>query len=116
MIEIPRVIFKNDPAFKKLYDIIKLNHKVASHTQQTHATMGNIPDLCESSRHFNIVEGGPEPMYIHYDVATWFKEPNGYMIKIEKIGVYETFMEYETERLKQLNSVPMDQSSGGNFN
>lgn len=43
------------------------------------------------------------PIYLHYDVATWFKEPMGVQAVIDAIGVYDDFMEFEKARMFQLH-------------
>lgn len=44
-----------------------------------------------------------QALFIHYDVASWY-HPQGAHIKIESIGVYDSFMEYEAARMKQLHA------------
>lgn len=113
MTEFNREFFKNDPVFGKLFEAVKRGHKVASHTERTLIKNRHVKDFCEEARHFVMLDG-EKPLYIHYDVASWFKEPNGVQVKIESIGVYDDFIEYETARLKGIHSTK--DSDGGNLN
>lgn len=103
MTEFNREFFKTDPIMNKLYMIIKGNHKVADHTQKTLIENRHVKDFCEEARHF-VFMGGNKPLMLHYDVATWFKAPDSAQVRIESIGVYDNFMEYETARMKGLHS------------
>lgn len=103
MIEIKRKEFKKDPIWNKLFELIKSNHKVATHTERTLRKNKHIKDFCEEARHFMILPS-TNPVYLHYDVATWWKEPNGVSIKFESIGVYDDIHEYELARYGHLNS------------
>lgn len=103
MTEFSRAFFKNDPVMGKLFEIIKSKHIVADHTERVLLKNKHIKDFCEEARHFVMMEGKPT-LYIHYDTASWFKEPMGVQVKIESIGVYDDFMEYETARMKGLHS------------
>lgn len=103
MIEFSREILKTDPIMNKLFESVKRNHKVADHTERVLIKNKHVKDFCEQARHFLVIAGVPE-MYIHYDVASWFKAPMGVVVKIESIGVYDDFMEYETARMRGLHS------------
>jgi hypothetical protein len=103
MTEFNRDFFKHDPVLYKLYEIIKRGHVVADHTKRTLTENKHIKDFCEEARHFMELPG-LKPIYIHYDVSSWYHEPEGAVIKIESIGVYDDFMEYTTARLKGLHS------------
>jgi|SRR6478609_5467476 len=103
MTEFKREFFKHDPIFYKLWKILKRNHKVADHTEKTLYKNRHIKDFCEEARHFVTMPGGKE-IYLHYDVASWFKEPMGVQVRIESIGIYDDFMEYETARMRGLHS------------
>lgn len=103
MTEFDREFFKNDPVLGKLFEAIKKNHKVAKHTEKVLYKNRHTKDFCEEARHF-VELSGKMPLYIHYDVASWWREPNGVVVKIESIGVYDDFMEYDIARLKGLHS------------
>lgn len=103
MTEFNRDFFKSDPVFFKLFTLLKEMHKVADHTEKTLFDNRHIKDFCEEARHF-VMMPGKTILYIHYDVASWWKEPAGVSVIIESIGVYDDFMEYETARMKGLHS------------
>lgn len=103
MTEFDREFFKTDPVFHKLFMILKEHHKVAEHTQKNLYEGRYIPDFCEEARHFTMLPG-EKPIYLHYDVASWWKDPAGVQVRIETIGVYDDFMEYETARMRELHS------------
>lgn len=100
MTEFPRSFFKTDPIMGKIYQMIKAKHVPADHTAKTLYENKHIKDFCESARHFVDMGRG---LYIHYDVDSWY-DPKGALVKITSIGVYESFMEYETARMRGLHS------------
>lgn len=107
MIEIPRKVFKHDPVFKKLHELLTRNHVPGKHTQKVLIDNKHIKDFCEEATHFAVLPaanpGGTE-IYLHYDVFSWFKPPDGVRVSIRKIGIYEDQAEYEFARLKGLHS------------
>ena len=103
MVEFDRNMLKNDPVMNQLFEIVKKNHKVAEHTKRVLLKNKHIKDFCEEARHYSEMPG-KKPIYLHYDVASWFKEPMGVQIKIESIGIYDDFMEYNTARMRGLHS------------
>lgn len=104
--------WKDDEVIGKIYKIIKKNHKVAEHTKKVLMDNADIKDFCEEARHF-IILGESKPLHIHYDVASWYQD-GAALIKIESIGVYDDFLEYEVARLKGIHSTK--NSDGGNLN
>lgn len=103
MTEFKREFFKTDPVFSQLFERLKEIHKVANHTEKNLIENRHIKDFCEEARHF-VVLGDKNPVFIHYDVASWFKEPNGVRVTFNSIGVYDNFLEYETARMRGLHS------------
>ncbi len=103
MIEFKRNQFIDDPVFGKLHEVIKQNHKVAEHTRKVLLKNKRVKDFCEEARHF-VELSADKPLYIHYDVLSWFKRPNRVEVRIESIGVYDDLLEYEVARLKGLHS------------
>jgi hypothetical protein len=114
MTEFKREFFKTDPVFSKLFDVIKRNHKVAEHTGKVLYENRHIKDFCEEARHFVLMPGNP-PLHIHYDVASWY-HPAGATVKIDSIGVYDDFLEYETARVKQLHAAESKDIPSSNLN
>ena len=102
MTEFNREVFKNDPFIRKLFEVIKKNHKVASHTERLLIKNIHVKDFCEEAMHF-AEKSGDKPLYIHYDVSSWFKHPMGVHVKIESIVIYDDFIEYNTARIKGLH-------------
>lgn len=102
MTEFKREFFVNDPIIHKLYVLIKGMHIVADHTEKVLLENRHTKDFCEEARHFVFMGGKPD-LFIHYDTASWFKEPMGVQVKIESIAVYDDFMEYEKARMQQLH-------------
>lgn len=113
MIEIDRETFKTDPVFQVIYQLVKENHQVASHTKKNLYENRHIKDFCEEARHYIMIPGRDQTFYIHYDVASWY-HPKGAQIKIEKIVFYDDFIEYEAARIKGLHSTK--DSDGANLN
>ena len=113
MVEWKRDFFKKDAVLSQLHQVILRSHKVADHTYKCLIENRHIKDFCEESRHFVLLPGNPD-LYIHYDIACWFKEPNGIQMKVESIAVYDDFVEYESSRIKQLSE--NKESEGLNLN
>lgn len=103
MLVLERKEFMIDSAFKVLHEFIVKRHKVASHTERNLKKNKHIKDFCEEARHFAVLPGRTG-LYIHYDVSSWFKKPDGVMVNIERIAIYDNFAEYESSRLKALYS------------
>lgn len=103
MITIPREVLKTDPVFKKLLKILIKHHVPAAHTIKALQENSHIPDFCEESRHFTLLPSDSDTLYLHYDIASWFKEPNGIQARIESIGIYDSWEEYEPIRLRSLH-------------
>lgn len=100
MTEFTREMCKNDPeVLGKLFDAVKKIHKPADHTEKVLLDNKHIKDFCEEARHY-VVMGS---LFIHYDVASWYKHPNQVQIRIDSIGVYDDFMEYEKHRMFNLH-------------
>ncbi len=102
MEEFNRKFFKEDPVLNVLYSHIKSNHKVARHTERVLSDNKHIKDFCEEARHF-VEMPGSKSLYIHYDVSSWYQNGSA-IVRIDNIGVYEDFLEYDIARLKQLHS------------
>lgn len=107
MEEFNRDFFKKDPVFNELYQLIKQKHKVAEHTVKVLTQNKHIKDFCEESRHFAELSG-KNPIYIHYDVSSWYKKPGGVQVRIESIGVYENFIEYQVAKAKIQEGYPLN--------
>lgn len=102
MIEVKRETFKSDPIYKQVYESIKHSHKVADHTQRILFQNRHTKNFCEQARHY-VILGGENPIYVHYDVASWWKEPAGCIVCIDSIGFYDNFIEFEVARLRGLH-------------
>jgi len=118
MIVIEREEIKKDPVFRKLHEHIKENHQVAPHTRKVLLEHKHVKDFCEEAR-FYVQLGGEDraavrPIYFHYDISSWYKHPDQVVMRVESIGLYEDFLEYETARLKGIHST--NESTGGNLN
>ena len=112
MIEISRQEFKSDEVYRELWKQIKKIHKVAPHTEAVLIKNRHIKDFCEEARHYLVI-GVAEPIYLHYDVSSWYKN-GGAVVKIDSIGVYDNKDEYEKSRLHGLHSTI--HSDGANLN
>lgn len=93
-----------DQVIGELYSRVKQNHIVADHTKQNLLKNRHIKDIYEETRHFAVLQSA-KPIYISYDTANWLDdEQYAVLVRIERINVYETFLEYETTRMKELHS------------
>jgi len=118
MTEFKREFFKSDPVFSKLFELIKSNHRVAKHTEKVLYDNRHVKNFCEEARHFVMMKnsGDGNPLYIHYDVASWYHSKNAAQVKIESIGVYDNFLEYETARMRQLHGAESKDIPKSNLN
>lgn len=105
MIEFKREHFKKYPEITAIYEIIKKKHNVASHTREVLFKNRRVKNFCEEARHFVLMDLKP-PIYLHYDVSSWYHNKDGVLIKIESIGIYDNFKEYESTRLRSLHASP----------
>jgi hypothetical protein len=112
MITIERSVFKTDPVYKIVYKAILANYRPATHTVNILLANKHVKDFCEESRHFAELPGNP-PLYIHFDVSSWY-DPKGAVTKIERIGIYDNYQEYQPARLRTLHSTI--HSDGVNLN
>ncbi len=105
MTEFTREFFKNDVVFFKLWTLLKSKHRVPKHEIETHEQNKYTKDFCVMSRNFFVLpeDEKAKAIYLHYDTASWLKE-NGILVVIEKIGVYDNYVEYQVERMKGLHS------------
>jgi len=107
MEEFNRKEWKDDPVIGKLFNLIKDNHNIADHTIRVLNKNKQIKDFCEEARHFVHLTGKTD-IFIHYDVSTWL-ENNAYLVRVERVGIYNDFMDYERARLGSLHGkVPSD--------
>ena len=102
MVEVKREEFKQDPVYNRLYQELRKIHQVADHTMKTLIEGKHIPDFCEEATHFVVMQGKPS-IFLQYTVATWLKEGT-FPVRIESIGIYDDFLEYEKARLTGLYS------------
>lgn len=104
MIEITRQQLKEDEVYNKLFEEIKKRHVVADHTIKVLLANKDIKDFCEEARHFGILPSSKgNQLYLHYDVSSWYHPSGAAQVKIDAVGVYDDFMEYEVARVKQLH-------------
>ncbi len=101
MVEIPRAVFTKDSVFSELHSRLIALHKAPLHTEKTLVENRHVKDFCVEARHF-VFMGGKNPLYIHYDVANWLVDGR-LKVTFDTIAVYDSFMEYETARMKQLH-------------
>lgn len=92
---------KQDAELSFLKRHILANHKTASFTEKILLENKHIKNFCDETRHFVIIG----PLHIHYDAYTWLIDCK-YNIRIERIGLYDDFLEYNTARLKGIHSTP----------
>lgn len=104
MLEIKRAELKSDPVWNKLFEAVKARHTVANHTVKVLAENKHIKDFCEEARHFGVLDLGGKPLFLHYDITSWYQSDISAAVKIEAIGIYDDFQEYETARMKELHS------------
>lgn len=101
MVEFKRKEILNDDSLKKLLSYLIINHKVAEHTRKCLLKNSHIKNFCEISRHFISISN---EIFIHYDVSSWYNKIGGASIRIDSIGVYDDFIEFEVCRMKELSN------------
>lgn len=100
---IDRDELKADPTLKKLYEVIKSKHVVPDFTIKTLMENRHVKDFCEESKFFVVLGDDNDPIFMHYDVANWYKDKS-VLVKIERIGIYKDFLEYDVARMKGIHS------------
>lgn len=104
MLVLSRDEIKGDEYFSKLKDYIMSNHKPADHTVENLKPMAGLENYAEETRHFILLKDKKDGnTYISYDTCTWIKEEkNGFSfpVRMERLIIYDTQIEYETARLK----------------
>ncbi len=96
-------LFRKYLPIETLYEVIKKKHHVATHTKKVLYMNRHVKDFCEEARHFVLMDLKP-PIYLHYDVTSWYHSSSGVVIKIERIAIYDNFNEYEAARLRGLHT------------
>ena len=56
----------------------------------------------QARQYFTLVVIGNDPIYVRCTADVWWQD-NKICTTIDKIALYETFLEYETERVKDLS-------------
>jgi len=118
MVTVLRKEFKREDAgaIHRLYKKLVTMHETPDHTRDELFNNIETKDFCVVTRHF--ISSGE--LRIHYDVVSWLEPLTGSFVtlatSIEEICVYESFMEYERERLQQLHSAPADRRYIPNIN
>ena len=98
---ISRKEFLKDPVYRMIFEAIRDNHKTPKHAQENLIKYQNVKDICNRTRSFIQITG--DLPFIHYDTLSWI-EKDSIIFRIESIGFYDDFLEYNVARLKQLNS------------
>jgi hypothetical protein len=104
MIEIPRTTFKTDPAYQLMYrQVLKIFEipPVALRVMDENRHVKGF--LLKSRQYFTLVIPGVDSIYIRCDAEIWWQDGK-VCATIYMIGIYETFMEYETARVRDLHS------------
>lgn len=93
----------NNPILNEIIQSIRENHNIPDDTQRLLFNNRHIKNFCEQRRHFAIIDNGVKSLFIHYDMDTWYQD-NRFLVKINKIGLYNDFIEYESARIQTLQS------------
>ena len=101
MITINRKEFKKDPLFGKLHQELAKKMEIPDYIKKTLIEKQHIKDVCVEAKFFVVLPSKPD-IYISYDAAFWYRKRKA-VGRIEKIHVYDSFMEYETLRMKGLH-------------
>lgn len=98
---IEREQLKEDEVYSRLKDVIKSKHVIADHTRKALIENEGVKDFCAIARHFVLMEG-KQPLFIHYDTHNWI-EKGRVLTRIDSVGIYDDFMEYEGARVRGLH-------------
>lgn len=109
---IERAEIKEHEELLVLKSFLLSTHYIPEHTRKIlEENKHREKNFCEESRHFAVTG----PLYLYYDITTWYDyQENKYSLRLERIGLYDDFMEYNIDRLKGIHSTT--NSSGGNLN
>ncbi len=103
MFELTKRQLLADRDYKLVFEAVKKSHRIAEHTAKNLLELKEVPDVCEETCHFTQI-GEENPIYIHYITTTWIQNLGNnqynFPTRIDRIGFYVDFLEYETARLK----------------
>jgi hypothetical protein len=77
-----------------------------------------VENLCHQRGYFKIFVCGGEHMYVHYYMDHVIQNVDLKLIgrALQEVTVYESFMEYESERIRMLSRVKPTEQEGLNLN
>jgi hypothetical protein len=100
MIIITNNNFRN--AYQKFCDMIKSVHQVPETSLKLLHENKHIQDFCVVTRHYASLDDDEGiRYYIDYDCFCWYA-PDGVIIEIGRIHLYDNFLEYQKERMTHM--------------
>jgi hypothetical protein len=103
MIEIPRATFKTDPSYQPMYRVaLKVFEvpKVALRLMDENRHVKGF--MLQARQYFTLAVPGNDHVYVHCKAEVWWQD-NKICATIYAIGIYESFLEYEAARIKDLH-------------
>ncbi|KKN20173.1 hypothetical protein LCGC14_0938320 [marine sediment metagenome] len=105
MEEIKRNEFKKGGALNVLWKELQKIHKIPDYTLRALRKSEDVKGFYESSRFYIVMRlDVDEDVFLHYDVTSSWIRKDYIGTRIDSIGLYDSFMEYERARLKGLYS------------
>lgn len=113
---------KADETMLEFMNMILQRHETPGHTVKNLVELMHVPNVCELTTAFGVLPGddsGLKPTYFSYDFNTWIKSEGEKLIfptRIESITLYESFIEYESTRVKEISAAHPDDRDAESLN
>ena len=108
---------KADPVMSELLRLILSKHTTPGHTVKNLLELQHVPNVCELTTRFVELPAteNADAVYLSYEFNSWISvKPEGIIFptRVESITLYETFIEYESTRIKDLSgAAPEDRDN-----
>lgn len=103
---------RQKPLIGQLFAVLKSRHEIPDYLQATLQKNNQKKYFCVQVRFFKLLDS----LMVHYDTDNWFRNSN-ILVVITSVALYDSYKEYESARVKQLQSVnPQTNSEGSNLN
>lgn len=113
---------KKDPVlFELLQHILKI-HQVPDHTAKHLLSIQHIENICELTTLYLVLPGKVKgkDIYLSYETSTWIKPDKdkgfSFPTRVDAITMFEDFIEYETNRVKNISKAPPEGRDASTLN
>ncbi len=104
---------KADPVLMGALEYILSMHETPAQTIKHLRELAHVPNICTETKIFATLPHLPGSnsgaVYLSYEITTWIKKVEGgtaFPTRVERLTLYNDFIEYEATRVKELSSAP----------